>query len=85
MIDIGRRHDLLYLQQAINNENLPVFKRRQAHMALERIRATLKDKYISTQRLRLIAANRVDDSNEVEKISKRVQDYEKRNNMRRKH
>lgn len=84
MIDIGRKQDMQVLMLSVNDEREPLARRRKAYRTMQSIRRKMSDQHILRLRLRLIAASRADDVVQVEKISGRIEDYERRHQLNRK-
>lgn len=84
MIDIGRQKDLEMLMLFVNDERQHIMQRRRAYRTMANIKHKMKDPYILKLRLMLIAANIRNDSNEVEKISDRLNMYERKYYINRK-
>ena len=85
MIDIGRKNDMQMLMRFVNDPNEPLFRRRKAFRTMQSIKHKMSDTTVQKLRLRLIAANMNNDSHEVEKISMRLQDYERKHHTLRKY
>ncbi len=84
MIDLGRKRDMQILMMAVNDETETLSRRRLAYRTCMTIKHKMNDKHITTLRLRLIAASQNQDKPEVEKISARLNDYERRHHLNRK-
>lgn len=84
MIDLGRKRDMQILMAAVNDEAEPIMRRRRAYRTFMSIRRKMNDTNVTKLRLRLIAAASNSDKLEVEKISDRLNDYERKHHINRK-
>ncbi len=83
MIDLGRKRDLEVLMIAVNDPSEPMMRRRHAYRTMSSIRRKMRDTRILKMRLRLIAATMNNDLTQVNKISERLNDYERKHHTNR--
>ncbi len=77
-MDESRMHDMAKLTAVLNDPAEPVRRKRMARRAMERIKQKANDRYLRSQRERLINASRAGDADEVEKLSDLIHDYSMR-------
>lgn len=84
MIDLGRKKDMEILMLMVNDQGSHITKRRQAYRTMQSIKRKMNDPTITKLRLRLIAASLNNDVDESDKLSERIQDYERKHYIARK-
>lgn len=77
-MDMSREPDLLELHHVLSSDSYTDNQKRRAYRTKGKILAKMQDSFLKSQRLRLIQATRVDDIDEVNKISDTIQAYEYR-------
>lgn len=78
-MDMSRESDLIELYRTYNDEDKPLSLRRRAYRSAERIKRTMRDPFITSERQRLIRATQANDLEAIENIGTAISLYEQRN------